>query len=223
MTGRHFGPRFFTFLRELKAHNDRAWFNDNKARYLEDVEAPMLQFIDDFSVRLRPISKRFVADPRRTGGSMFRIYRDTRFSEDKSPYKTHVAARFQHDAKGRDSLPGFYLHLAPGNSLAGGGIHRPDPASLRKIRQRIAGSPKEWKALLRSGLDIQGSTLKRVPAGFDADHPLAVDLKRKDHYVMESFTAKDVTSSDFLDRYVASCERVAPLVEFVTRAMGLRW
>lgn len=223
MPARHFGPELFAFLRELKANNDREWFADNKDRYRRDVEAPMLQFIDDFSARLRRISRHFVADPRRTGGSMFRIYRDTRFSEDKSPFKTHAAARFQHEARGHESLPGFYLHLAPGDSLGGGGIYHPDNATLRRIRHRIAEAPKEWRAVLRTGLEIEGDTLKRVPAGFDPDHRFEEDLRRKDHYVMESFTAKVVTSTGFLDRYTDTCERVAPLVAFLTRALGLRW
>src|ERR1051326_3820497 len=96
---RHFGPEFFKFLRDLKRHNDRAWFADERERYVRDVEAPMLQFIADFAPRLRTISRAYVADPRRTGGSMFRIYRDTPFSPDKSPFKTWMAARFPHGAR----------------------------------------------------------------------------------------------------------------------------
>ena len=96
---RYFTPEFFTFLRSLKRHNDRTWFADHRQRYLDDVEAPMLQFINDFGPRLREISRAYVADPRRSGGSMFRIYRDTRFSEDKSPFKTWAAARFAHERR----------------------------------------------------------------------------------------------------------------------------
>lgn len=223
MASRHFSPALFSFFRDLKAHNTREWFADNKARFARDVEAPLQQFITDLAPRLRRVSPRFRADPRRVGGSMFRLHRDTRFSHDKTPYKTAVAARFVHDAKDRESVPGFYLHLSPGRSVGGGGIYHPDPKSLHRIRETIAGAPKDWRDVGRLDLGVEGESLKRVPVGFDKDHPLAEDLKRKDHYAMATFSARQVTASDFLDAYVAECERVAPLVRFLTRALGLRW
>lgn len=222
MATRHFGPGLFAFFRDLKAHNTREWFADNKPRFVDEVEAPMQQFITDLAPRLRRISPRFKADPRRVGGSMFRIHRDTRFSHDKTPYKTAIAARFVHDAKGQESVPGFYLHLSPARSVGGGGIYHPDARSLQRIRETIARAPKEWRDLARE-LDVEGDTLKRVPAGFDKDHPLADDLKRKDHYVMSPFSVRQVTAPGFLDAYVDECARVAPLTRFLTRAMGLRW
>src|SRR4051812_13621269 len=110
----YFTPKFFTFLRALKGHNTREWFADHRARYVADVEAPMLQFIADFAPRLRTISRAYVVDPRRSGGSMFRIYRDTRFASDKSPFKTWAAARFAHEARKQvENVPAFYLHLQP--------------------------------------------------------------------------------------------------------------
>lgn len=224
MPGAYFGPGFFRFLKDLKANNTREWFADNKARYDADVEGPMRQFITDLAPRLKTISPRLKVDPRRVGGSMFRIHRDTRFSHDKSPYKTAVAARFTHDAPGLEThgRPGFYIHLSPGESVGGGGIYHPDPSSLQRIRDAIVSDPRGW-ARATDGLDIEGETLKRVPRGFPPDHPRADDLKRKDHYVMVSFTAKDVTSPGFLDTYVETCERVTPLVAFVARALDLRW
>ena len=196
----------------------------HKDRYLRDAEAPLLAFIVDFAPRLKAISPRFVADPRRTGGSMFRIYRDTRFSEDKSPLKTWVSARFTHDGRrGEFHVPSFYLHLEPGDCMGGGGIYHPDPATLRRIRDRIVAAPREWDAVLKHGLDIEGDTLQRVPSGFDPAHRFANDVKRKDHYTLVSFNAREVCSKDFLDICTAACERAAPLVAFVTRALGLRW
>jgi uncharacterized protein (TIGR02453 family) len=222
-TGAYFTAAFFQFLRELKVNNRRDWFAANKARYQRDVEAPMQQFILDLGDRLHHISPRFRADPRRVGGSMFRIYRDTRFSADKSPFKPWVAARFAHSAPGDGSVPAFYLHLEPGDSVGGGGIYHPDPASLLRVRQRIAAAPREWRAVLKTGLAVQGDSLKRVPPGFEPRHRFADDLKRKDHYVLTSFTTRDVTGSRFLDLYTETCERTAPLVAFLTRALGLRW
>lgn len=220
---RYFGPSCFAFLKELKAHNNRDWFAANKARFVQDVEAPALQFVADLAPRLKAISPRFIADARRTGGSLFRIYRDTRFSADKTPYKTHVAMHFKHDGKGLESVPGFYLHVEPGDSMGGGGIYHPDPASLRRIRMRLAEHPGDWKPVVAAKLAVEGESLRRVPTGFPADHPRAEDLKRKDHYVMARYTLKDVQSDAFLDQYVATCQEVAPLVRFLTGALGLRW
>lgn len=224
MSSAHFTPAFFTFLRALKRHNDRAWFADQRARYDTDVEAPMLQFIADFSPRLRSISRAFVADPKRTGGSMFRIYRDTRFSADKSPYKTWMAARFPHEARKKtDGVPGFYLHLEPKDSYGGGGVYHLEMPALTRIRHFLVDNPKVWDAVLATGLEIEGDRLSRAPAGFDPRHRHIDDLRRKDLYTLTAFTEAEVLARDFLDRYTATCERIAPLMSFLTRALKLRW
>src|SRR5262249_24725406 len=112
------GPELFAFLRELRAHNDRAWFAANRDRYHDAVRAPLLQLIADVAPRLREISPAFVADPRPAGGSLFRIHRDTRFSRDKAPYKTNAGVQFRHAAARDAHAPGFYLHLEPGEVFA---------------------------------------------------------------------------------------------------------
>lgn len=221
---RHFAPEYFKFLRDLKRHNDRAWFADHKARYVADVETPLLQFIADFSPHLARISRAYIADPRRSGGSMFRIYRDTRFSSDKSPYKTWTAARFSHEMRKKtDAVPGFYLHIEPGEAYGGGGVYHIEMPALTRIRQHIVSSPKDWAAVHKAGVEIEGETLKRPPAGFDAGHKYIEDLKRKNIYSLTEFSEAQVTAGDFLDRYVDACERVAPLIQFLTKALGLRW
>ena len=223
-SGRAFTPEIFRFLKELKAHNDREWFQANKARFQRVAQAPMLAFIKDLGEQLRLISPRFVADPRPSGGSMFRIYRDTRFSANKAPYKTWVAARFQHRAAANGtSVPGFYLRLSPDGSTGGGGIYHPETPALTAVRTRIVEKPREWRRVRKAVPDVQGSSLKRAPAGFDADHPLVDDLKLKDFYVMQRFTQRQVTAPDFLDRYVAACRDASPLVQFLTRALRLPW
>src|SRR5262245_14009794 len=183
--GASFSPDFFRFLRDLKRNNDRTWFADNKDRYVRDVEAPMLQFIGDFAPHLKKISPAYVADRRRMGGSMFRIYRDTRFSHDKAPFKTWMAARFPHEArkKGED-VPAFYLHLEPKECYGGGGVYHVETAALTRIRQHIVAAPHDWAAVLKSGIEIEGETLKRPPAGFDASHKYIEDLKRKNVYTL---------------------------------------
>jgi uncharacterized protein (TIGR02453 family) len=221
---RRFSPEFFAFLRDLKKHNDREWFAANRQRYERDVEAPMLQFIADLAPRLRGISRAFVVDPRRSGGSMFRIYRDTRFSADKSPFKTWMAARFPHEARKQiESVPGFYLHLDPKECYGGGGVYHCDTSVLTKIRQHIVAKPRAWAKVLASGMEIEGDTLKRPPAGFDPGHRYIEDLKRKDLYSLTEFTPASATQAGFLDRYVESCERAAPLMAFLTKAIGLPW
>ena len=140
----YFDKGLFEFLSELKTHNDRAWFNKNKDRFEQDIKEPFLDFISDAGPQLRKISRSIVADPRPVGGSLFRIYRDVRFSKDKSPYKTHAAAHFQSGGKGVHG-PGYYLHLEPGECFIGGGMWMPEPKVLDEIRNRIVDKPAEWK------------------------------------------------------------------------------
>jgi uncharacterized protein (TIGR02453 family) len=220
----HFTPATFRFLRALKRHNTREWFADHKDQFLADVEAPMLRFITDFSSRLKTISKAYVADPRRTGGSMFRIYRDTRFSADKSPFKTWVAARFPHETSRKaENVPAFYLRLSPGEGVGGGGLYHVEQPALTRVREQIVAKPKAWAAVLKTGIEIRGDRLKRAPAGFDASHRYVEDLMRKQFFTLTTFTEADVTAPDFLDRYMEACQRAAPLIQFLTTALGLRW
>jgi uncharacterized protein (TIGR02453 family) len=219
-----FTPDLFAFLRDLKRHNTREWFAANKDRYVGAVEAPMLRFIAEFGERLPTISASFVANGRRVGGSLYRIHRDTRFSADKSPYKTWVAAHFRHRAARKGvAAPGFYLHLGPGECWAGGGIYHPDMPTLTRIRQHIVDDSRAWGAVVRAGLEIEGDSLKRAPAGFDAAHRFADDLRRKDFYAGTEFTERQVTSDGFGDAFVDACRGVVPLMKFLTGALDLRW
>jgi uncharacterized protein (TIGR02453 family) len=221
-------PTIFKFLRELEANNRRDWFNANKERYLHDARDPMLAFIEAFAPRLKKISPRFVADPAPTGGSLFRIYRDTRFSKDKSPYKTHIAAHFQHAAtrgtRREEAVhaPGFYLHIESGQSFFGAGLWRPEPALAQKVRGTIAARPERWRSAVR-GLELDGDQLARPPRGFPADHPLIDDLRRKDFICATQFGDREVCARDFLDRFTKACRQAAPLVKFLTEAVGLKF
>jgi uncharacterized protein (TIGR02453 family) len=218
----YFTSDLFQFLRELKVHNDREWFTAHKARYLSAVEEPMLRFIADLGPRLSRISPSVLVDPRRTGGSMFRFYRDTRFSKDKTPYKTSAGAHFRHRAADKgQSAPGFYLSLESDESVGGGGIYHPEASALKRIRDRIAQEPAAWSRV-RKTIDVQGESLKRPPAGYDPEHRFIADLKRKDFYDLETFSEKEVCSPRFMDRYLAACSRIAPLVTFLNGALGLK-
>jgi len=221
-----FSPELFAFLRELREHNDRDWFRANKARYEEAVLEPALQFVADFAPRLEQISSHLVADPRPSGGSVFRIYRDTRFSRDKSPYKTHTGISFRHEAARSAHLPVFYLHLEPGNVFAGTGVWHPDTATLAALRAGIVTDPRGWRRVTRGKdftgrFELRGDSLKRAPAGFDPDHPLIEDLKRKDFAAIAAFDERTATSPDFLDEFTATSQASAPYLRFLCRSLGL--
>ena len=216
-----FGRELFGFLAELKQHNDRDWFNANKARYEADLLEPALAFIEDFAPYLHQISPHLRADPRRTGGSLFRIYRDTRFSKDKTPYKTAAGIWFKHEQAKDVHAPGFYLHLAPGDVFAGGGIWHTDTKTAHAVRTAIAKDPDGW-AEAKAGIELaEGESLKRVQPGFDGDHVHAGDLRRKDFAAIQRFTQREATTEGFLDRYEAACRSFTPLMRFLCRAVGV--
>jgi len=218
-------PALFRFLGELAEHNDRTWFKANQERYERDVREPALAFITLFGPYLEGLSPHFVADARKVGGSLFRIHRDTRFSKDKSPYKTHTGVQFRHEAAKSAHTPGFYLHLEPKQIFVGIGLWRPDSADASRIRAAIDGAPKAWKKALGGAFgktfELSGESLKRPPRGYPADHPLIEDLKRKDFIATAKLTRKQVTAPDFVSRFAATCRTGMPYVRFLCGALDL--
>jgi uncharacterized protein (TIGR02453 family) len=221
-------PALFVFLRELKKNNNREWFQENKKRYEMVVKEPLLEFISDFGERIPAISPHITAIPRASGGSLFRIYRDLRFSKDKTPYKTAAAIQFRHE-RGKDvHAPGYYLHLEPGMVFAGCGIWKPDSDALYKIRSAIAEQSSEWQKVIgnKTFADhfiLEGDSLKRPPKGFDPNHPLKTDLKRKDFIASKELNEAIVCQEDFLDYYFGLCHKAAPFMKFLTEALTLPW
>jgi uncharacterized protein (TIGR02453 family) len=223
----HFTPALFAFFRDLRLHNDRDWFERNRERYLRDVRDPMLRFISDVAPALKKIAPRLVADPRPTGGSLFRLHRDTRFSPDKSPYKTNVAAHFRHEA-GRDVHgPGCYVSLDPDEVAVGGGVWHPEPESLRRIRRSIHERPAPWKQAIGTPamkrLEWWGDSLTRAPRGFPDDHPLADMLRRKDFAAGVELGERDALSPGFLDRCAEVYRALAPTMKLLAQAQALPW
>jgi len=220
-----FSPALFSFLRELADHNDREWFAENKARYVEDVQEPAIGFVANFERPLARISPNFRADARPMGGSLFRIQRDIRFSKDKTPYKTHTGIHFRHRSAGDVHAPGFYLHLEPGMVFAAAGIWHPDTAAQLAIRDAIADDPAEWKRATGGAFAktyrLTGETLKRPPPGFDADHPLIDDLKRKDFVCETPLTERAVTAPGFMEEYTRLCRTAVPFLRFLCRAVDV--
>ena len=169
-----------------------------------------------------------VADPRKSGGSVFRIYRDVRFSRDKSPYKTNAGAHFRHEVGREVHGPGFYLHLEPGNVFGGAGTWMPNSATLGKIRGAIVANPEKWVRIVNdesfeSMYTLEGDSLKRAPRGFDPEHPLIDHLKRKSFVAGTVFNEDDACSPDFIDQYANACRTAASFCEFLTTAVGLDW
>ncbi len=223
----YFTPKLFRFLRDLTKNNNKLWFEENKERYREDVRDPFLDFIADFAPRLRKINPYFIADQRPLGGSLFRVYRDVRFSRDKTPYKTMAAAQFNHEKGKNVHAPGFYLHLEPGEVFAGAGIWHPDAKTAYLVRNAIANNPVKFRRILgakafKQYCTISGDKLIRPPQGFDPEHPLMEYLKYKDFLVMTTLTEKDVCAPGFLDMFTDSCRAYAPYVEFLAEAVGLK-
>ncbi len=214
-------PALFRFLKELRQHNDRDWFNANKDRYVGDVRDPLVAFVAAVAPKLSAISPHIVADPRPSGGSLLRIYRDTRFSRDKTPYKTNAALSFRLAPRRDVEAPGYYLHLEPGHVFMGAGMWHPSADALHAIRAAIVKDPQGWKRAKRSGLSHGEDSLKRPPRGFAADHPFIEDLKRTSFTTGEAFTERQACSAEFPDLFVRACRREAPLMRFLAQAMGL--
>ncbi len=220
----YFSPEFFKFLRGLARNNNREWFLKNKARYEKFVLEPSLGFIEDAGDELKAVSPYLVADPRPFGASLFRIYRDIRFSKDKSPYKTNVAMEFWHRRGGKKArTAGLYLHLSPGHSFAGAGIWHPDPPTLNRVRKAIVSRPGAWSGVKESGLRVEGDSLKRPPPGFDSNHPFVDDLKLKDITAGVPFSNAQVTGPRFMEDFVQAGKKLDPLNRFLAGALGQPW
>ena len=218
-----FSPELFSFLRELKANNRREWFNANKQRYERHVKEPALAFVEDLGFRLPAVAPQLVADKR----SMFRIYRDTRFAKDKSPYKTHVGIYFRHARSAEADTAGLYLHLEPGHVFLGAGIWHPGTPALKRIRDSIVSRPDDWRGAVAAVGPLweqaRGETLKRPPSGYSGDHPLIEDLKRKSFAITSPLTQRAVTARGFLDVCEERAAAARPYLAFICGALGVEY
>ncbi len=223
-------PELFRFLRELRENNNRDWFAINRSRFREVVQIPMVGFIETMAPWLAHNAPAFPADTRLSGGSLFRIHRDTRFSADKTPYKTNVGCNFRHRA-GKDAhAPGFYVHIAPDEVFFGGGIWSPPTSVLNRIRDAIVEDPEQWLAIRKapSFTDVlrglgRAQSLKNAPRGYPHDHPCINDLKRKSLFAFANYTEAQACDTDFPDRVTEAFEALSPLLQFMVRALDLSW
>lgn len=218
----YFTPDLFKFLTRLKRNNNRDWFLAHKHEYETNVRDPALNFITELANPLFKIAPYLVADPRPSRGSLFRVYRDTRFSHDKRPYKTHLAMRFSHSGKDVHS-PGFYLHLEPGGCFAASGLWHPEPLTLLKVRNAIVSRPKEWRQVRKLLNWDDAGKLRRVPRGFPPDHEFAEDLKLKDLGTAVNLTDQQVCSANFMTLFITACRKMSPVAAFLSSAVGMKF
>jgi len=218
-----FPKKGLQFFRKLKRNNNRVWFERHKHEYEEYLKLPMQSFIFSLQPYFASFAPEFDLSPKR---SIFRIYRDIRFSNDKTPYKTHIAAHFVLRGKEKGFVgSGYYFHVEPGEVFIGGGIYMPDSDQLKGIRNAIAQHSDEFLSILgnrkfkkRFG-NLEGNTLQRIPKGYDESHPMAEWLKLKQFFVGKSLPEASSHKATLVDTVAAICKDAAPLVKFLNRAV----
>ena len=219
-------PRFtaesLKFLRGLKRNNRREWFNARRDKYEAHVRQPMLAFIEQLAVDLRDFAPDIVASPRT---SMYRIYRDIRFSENKTPYKTHVAASFPTRGLPKHAGAGLYFHVSPDEVWIGGGLYAPETSQLQAIREHIAGNVNRLRAIVESPSfrrtigPLDGERLKRVPRGFPRDHEAAEYLRFRQFLAGCDLPGAFATSPKLYATILKVFRQVAPLVRFLNEPL----
>ena len=228
MASGYFTRQTFSFLSALAASNTREWFEEHKQEYEDWVRTPALDFISDMSLQLPTISKHFRAVSKKVGGSLMRVQRDTRFSRDKTPYKTNIGIQFRHEVGKDVHAPGFYVHVEPGECFIGVGLWRPEADPLFKIREGIVKNGEAWlKARddknFRGHFTLDGDSLANAPRGYAKDHPLVEDLKRKDHIALAPLSQAAVTSKDFRKLVTERFKQSSPYMRFLCNALDLQF
>lgn len=220
-----FTKNTFTFLDELAANNNKTWFEANKKNYELLVREPALDFIEAMAPVLATFAPAFRAEPRKLGGSLMRVFRDTRFSRDKTPYKTNIGIQFRHHL-GRDiHAPGFYVHIASDECFFAVGCWHPESNELSGIRDLIVEKPEQWIAArddkkFLAHWTIGGDSLTRPPRGYDANHPLIADLKRKDFIAMAALSSAEVSGRGLVKLSAKRFEATVPFIKFLCEGVG---
>lgn len=221
-----FDRSLFQFLGELGLNNEREWFEANRERYEASVREPALDFIRALGPHMKKISPHIRVSDKKVGGSLMRVYRDTRFSKDKTPYKTNVGLHFRHEAGKDVHAPGFYLHIEPDEVFLGVGMWHPDAPSLAAVRKSIVDDPKTWKRVrdgkkFNESWALGGESLKRAPKGFDPDHPMIEDLRRKDFIASTQLKVGSVTKAGFLETVVDHFKAAKAFAAWQAKALDL--
>jgi uncharacterized protein (TIGR02453 family) len=222
-TAPRFNAKSLAFLRALKRNNDREWFKARKDQYDQVLRAPMIDVIERLADDLRRFAPDQVASPRI---SLYRIYRDTRFSDNKKPLKTHVAAVFPRRGLPKHQAAGLYFEVAPQWVWIGGGLWAPEPPDLLRVREHIAANVTRFRSLVESPSfrrhvgPLSGDRLQRVPRGFRRDHEAADYLKHRQFLASRELPAEFATSPRFYAGLVDTFRRIAPLVAFLNEPLA---
>jgi uncharacterized protein (TIGR02453 family) len=219
-----FPPEALTFFRNLDRHNDREWFQPRKEIFETKVKAPMMELIEQVNAELGKFAPEYINDPKK---AIYRIYRDVRFSADKTPYKTHLAAIFpRRGSESRDAGPGFFFAVSHTGIEIAGGVYGPQPEDLLKIRTWIAENHAAFRKITRGPVklmgELRGSTLSRVPKGFDAGHPAADLIKMKQWYYGAKLDAKLATTPKLLPELIKRFKIMAPVMETLAKPLTVR-
>lgn len=228
MANTYFTKGTFDFLSALAANNKREWFDAHKQDYEVMVRTPALNFISDIAAELSMIAPRFRALPKKVGGSLMRVYRDTRFGKDKRPFKTNIGIQFRHEMGKDVHAPGYYLHIEPGDCFVGAGIWRPDAGTLGRIRDSIVENGDAWLAArddktFNRKFSLAGDALTNSPRGYAKDHPLAQDLKRKDFIAIAGLNDRLALSKNFYPEVVERLREATPFMRYLCKALDLRF
>lgn len=208
-----------SYLKKLKKNNNRDWFLSNKEEFMfardefEKFIQSVISHLDKFDPDIKDLDVK---------KSIFRIYRDVRFSKDKTPYKTNFAASLQKNGR-KSGLAGYYIHIEPGSSFVGGGIWKPDPETTAKIRQEIDYNPKEFLSIINNknfkshfgGLYTKDLSLKRIPKGYEAGNPMEEYLKLHSWLAEAEYGDKELTAPDFLKKVVSNLKALKPFIDFL--------
>lgn len=211
------------FFRRLARNNRREWFQPRKATFDEQVKQPMRALVEELNRALAGFAPDYVSDPEK---AIYRIYRDTRFSNDKTPYKDHIAASFRRSAATGHGDAGYYFAVSHKEVAIGGGIYMPEPATLLAIRGHVAERHRELRKILanravRSLLgDMQGEQLSRVPKGFCAEHPAADLLRFKQLFLYVELSPDLATSRTLQSEIVKRFRAMVPFMNFLTAPLG---
>jgi uncharacterized protein (TIGR02453 family) len=224
--GGFFSEATFNFLGQLAENNRREWFQEHKQQYEDAVRTPALAFINAMQPHLAEMAPYFVADARKMGGSLMRVHRDTRFSKDKTPYKTNIGIQFRHELGKDVHSPGYYLHISNANVFVGAGIWHPEADALARIRQTIDEQPVAWLGA-RDDVDfsrwfyLDGESLKRPPRGFSQENPLIDDIKRKDFIGISDLAPALIEQDDFDQIARDYFSAATPLMRFLCKALRI--
>jgi uncharacterized protein (TIGR02453 family) len=225
----YFSDASFRFLRALARHNTKEWFAAHRTQYEDHVRQPFLRLLNDLQPDLAGVSAHFRSDPRSVGGSLFRIHRDARFSNDKSPYKSWQGARLYHERRKQVPAPSFYIHLQPGECFVGSGLWHPEPDTQRRVRQFIFDNPGSWKAAahapaFRRRFEFEASeVLVRPPRGFPADFEFIDDLKHRNFVFWRAIDDAAMTGPRLRQALARDLAALAPFTDYLCAALDLEF